>query len=65
LKRHANPYVVFFNNQKKRRPIDIAKENGYKEIEKVLKEYMEEKVYEKSMKAKASKIDHLFQVIQP
>jgi ankyrin repeat protein len=53
LNQHANPHVVFFNNQKKRRPIDIARENGYKEIEKVLKDYMDEKVYEKAMKGRA------------
>lgn len=52
LHQHANPHVVFFNNQKRRRPIDIAREYGYTEIEKVLKEYMDDKVYEKAMKAR-------------
>lgn len=40
LKNNANPDTVFDNSHRKRKPIDIARENGHKQIEKVLAKYM-------------------------
>lgn len=41
IKRGVNPETVFDNGHRKRRAIDIARENGHKQIEKLLAKYME------------------------
>ena len=37
LNNFPNPHIVFDNNHKRRRPIDIARENGHRDIELILK----------------------------
>jgi ankyrin repeat protein len=37
VKAYANPDIEYRTDSKARRPVDIAKESGYKEIERFLK----------------------------